>query len=119
LTTAVGKQKIKHFNPAFHSMTPEGLNSRLTFLQQCVRPGDTIQTKGENGESISNDAVNTSFGTPPVLVLRIGDFYNTKIIPNSLSITYDPLVLDLNPEGIGVQPMIANVSMGFAIIGGM
>jgi hypothetical protein len=113
------RQKLKHFHPAFHSMTPEGLNSRLTFLQQCVRPGDTIQTKGIDGETISNDAVNTSFGTPPVLVLRIGDFYNTKIIPNSLSITYDPLVLDLNPEGIGVQPMIANVSMGFAIIGGM
>jgi hypothetical protein len=113
------RQKLKHFHPAFHSMTPEGLNSRLTFLQQCVRPGDTIQTKDINGETISNDAVNTSFGTPPVLILRIGDFYNTKIIPNSLSITYDPLVLDLNPEGIGVQPMIANVSMGFAIIGGM
>jgi len=113
------RQKLKHFHPAFHSMTPEGLNSRLTFLQQCVRPGDTIQTKGDDGKMIANDAVNTSFGTPPVLVLRIGDFYNTKIIPNSLSITYDPLVLDLNPEGIGVQPMIANVSMGFAIIGGM
>jgi hypothetical protein len=113
------RQKLKHFHPAFHSMTPEGLNSRLTFLQQCVRPGDTIQTKGIDGETISNDAVNTSFGTPPVLVLRIGDFYNTKIIPNSLSITYDPLILDLNPEGIGVQPMIANVTLGFAIIGGM
>jgi len=113
------RQKLTHFHPAFHSMTPEGLNSRLTFLQQCVRPGDTIQTKGLNGEVVSNDAVNTSFGTPPVLVLRIGDFYNTKIIPNSLSITYDPLILDLNPEGIGVQPMIANVTMGFAIIGGM
>jgi hypothetical protein len=113
------RQKLKHFHPSFHSMTPEGLNSRLTFLQQCVRPGDTIQTKGINGEMISNDAVNTSFGTPPVLVLRIGDFYNTKIIPNSLNITYEPLVLDLNPEGIGVQPMVANISMGFAIIGGM
>ncbi len=26
------KEKIKYFNPAFHSMTPEGLNARLTFL---------------------------------------------------------------------------------------
>ena len=38
------KQKFKFFNPAFHSITPEGLNSRLTFLQQCMRPGDTIPT---------------------------------------------------------------------------
>jgi hypothetical protein len=114
------KQKIQHFHPTFHSMTPEGLNSRLTFLQQCVRPGDTIPTIGKDGEVVTNaDAVNTSFGAPPVLVLRIGDFYNTKIIPTNLSITYDPLNLDLNPEGIGVQPMIANISLSFNIIGGM
>ena len=40
------KEKIKYFSPAFHSMTPEGLNSRLTFLQQCLRPGNTIPTIG-------------------------------------------------------------------------
>jgi hypothetical protein len=51
-------------------------------------------------------------------VLRIGDFYNTKIIPNSLGITFDPLVFDINPEGIGVQPMIAKISLGFDFIGG-
>ena len=111
-------QKIKHFHPAFHSMTPEGLNSRLTFLNQCVRPGDTIPTYDSDSKGfVQNDAINTSFGTPPVLVLRIGDFYNTKIIPNSLSFTYENL--DINPEGIGVQPMIANVTLNFNIIGGM
>ena len=68
-------QKIKYFNPAFHSMTPEGLNSRLTFLNQCVRPGETIPVIGPDGRPKFNDALNTSFGTPPVLVLRIGDFY--------------------------------------------
>ena len=112
------KEKIKHFNPAFHSMTPEGLNSRLTFLQQCVRPGDTIPVIGVDGRPKFNDALNTSFGTPPILVLRIGDFYNTKIVPTSLGIAYDPLLFDLNPEGIGVQPMVAKITMAFNFIGG-
>ena len=112
------KEKIKYFNPAFHSMTPEGLNSRLTFLQQCVRPGDTIPVIGTDGRPKFNDALNTSFGTPPILVLRVGDFYNTKIVPTSLGISYDPLLFDLNPEGIGVQPMVAKISMNFNFIGG-
>ncbi len=113
------KEKIKYFNPAFHSMTPEGLNARLTFLNQCVRPGETIPTIGPDGKPKYNDAVNTSFGAPPVLILRIGDFYNTKIIPKSVSFTYEPLLYDMNPEGIGIQPMIANVTMNFDFIGGM
>jgi len=114
------KDKLKFFNPAFHSMTPEGLNSRLTFLNQCLRPGDTIPVikKDAQGNTVLNynDAVNTAFGSPPVLVLRIGDFYNTKIIPDSLQISYENL--DINPEGIGVQPMIANVSLSFKFVGG-
>ncbi len=55
------KDKLKFFTPAFHSMTPEGLNSRLTFLQQCMRPGDTIPTiKEVNGSPVLqyNNAVN-------------------------------------------------------------
>ena len=115
------KDKLKFFQPAFHSTTPEGLNTRLTFLQQCMRPGNTIPTIKKNTPSGKpvleyNNAVNTAFGAPPVLVLRIGDFYNTKIIPTSLGLTYEEL--DLNPEGIGVQPMIANVTMGFNFVGG-
>ena len=113
------REKIKYFNPAFHSMTPEGLNSRLTFLNQCLRPGDTIPVIGTDGNPKNNDALNTSFGTPPVLILRVGDFYNTKIIPDNVQFSYDPIVFDMNPEGIGVQPMIVNVSMSFKIIGGM
>ena len=113
------RDKLKYFNPAFHSMTPEGLNTRLTFLQQCMRPGDTIPTiKEVNGAPILqyNNAVNTAFGAPPVLILRIGDFYNTKIIPESLQLTYEDL--DINPEGIGVQPMICDVTMNFKFVGG-
>jgi hypothetical protein len=113
------KDKLKFFDPTFHSITPEGLNSRLTFLQQCMRPGDTIPVVKQFGEEQFlqyNNAVNTSFGAPPVLVLRLGDFYHTKIIPDSLSITYEGL--DFNPEGIGVQPMIANVTLQFKFVGG-
>jgi hypothetical protein len=113
------KDKLKFFQPAFHSITPEGLNSRLTFLQQCMTPGDTIPTiKNVNGTATPDysNATNTSFGAPPVLILRVGDFYNTKIIPTSLNITYESL--DINPEGIGVQPMIANVTLAFNFVGG-
>ena len=113
------KDKIKFFSPAFHSMTPEGLNARLTFLQQCTRPGQTIPVIGPDGRPKYNDALNTSFGAPPILVLRVGDFYHTKIVPTSLGISYEPLVLDMNPEGIGVQPMLAKISLSFNIIGGM
>ena len=112
------KQKIKYFNPAFHSTTPEGLNARLTFLNQCVRPGQTIPVIGPDGRPKYNDALNTSFGAPPILILRMGDFYNSKIVPTSLSFAYEPITFDLNPEGIGVQPMIAKVTLGFNFIGG-
>lgn len=114
------KQKLKFFQPAFHSTTPEGLNSRLTFLQQCLRAGDTIPTvrpRDGGGQDLEyNNAINTAFGAPPVLILRVGDFYHTKIIPTNLSLTFEGL--DINPEGIGIQPMIANVSMSFNFVGG-
>jgi hypothetical protein len=103
------REKIKYFHPAFHSTTPEGLNSRLTFLNQCTRQGKTLEGMGAN---------NLAFGRPPVCILRIGDFYNTKIIIENISIDYEPLVWDLNPEGVGVQPMIAKINMGFKFIGG-
>ena len=107
-------EKIKYFHPAFHSTTPEGFNSRLTFLHQCTRQGPTTSTSDYNKRS----ATNMAFGRPPICVLRIGDFYNTKVVFDSLNIDFDPLVWDLNQEGIGVQPMIATVSMNFKFIGG-
>jgi hypothetical protein len=106
--------KIKYFNPAFHSMTPEGFNARLTFLNQCMRQGPTIS----GTDSRSENPNNMSFGRAPICVLRIGDFYNTRIVITSLQIDYDPLTWDLNQEGIGVMPMIANVNIGFNFIGG-
>lgn len=113
------KEKLKFFSPAFHAMTPEGLNSRLTFLQQCLRPGETIKTVNENKEIKETDAAsNTTFGRPPICILRIGDFYHGEIVISNLDISFEPLLFDLNPEGIGVQPMFAKVNMQFKFIGG-
>lgn len=113
------KEKIKYFHPAFHSMTPEGLNSRLTFLHQCIRPGDTIPVKGLGRETdVSGDARNTSFGPPPICILRIGDFYHSKIVISNVNISYENSTWDMNPEGIGMQPMVADVSLQVNFIGG-
>lgn len=103
------REKVQYFHPAFHSMTPEGLNGRLNFLKQCTRQGPNI-AKGE--------PQNMAFGKPPICVLRIGDFYHTKIVIDTVNFTYDPLQWDLNPEGIGVQPMLAKVDLNFKFIGG-
>ena len=111
------REKLRYFHPAFHSTTPEGLNARLTFLQQCIRPGDTIPIKGVSDNTDLN-ARNTTFGPPPICILRVGDFYHSKIVIRDVGITFDEGIWDLNPEGIGVQPMIANVSLQVSFIGG-
>lgn len=110
--------KLKYFQPGFHSTTPEGLNKRLTFLQQCLRPGETIKVYDEQNNEITDISSNTSFGRPPVCVLRIGDFFHTKMVVDNVNITYDDTLWDMNPEGIGMQPMIASVNMGVKFIGG-
>ena len=112
-------EKFKYFNPAFHSISPEGFNARLTFLQQCTRQGHTFEASDKNG--FAKTAGNLAFGRMPVCVLRLGDFLNTKMIINGMSINYDaqgPMQWDLNPEGIGVQPMYAKISLQVTILGG-
>lgn len=107
--------KIQYFDPAFHSMTPEGFNGRLGFLQQCTRQGNTIGASDLNN---AKTATNLAFGRPPVCVLRIGDFYNTKVVFTNMTINYEPLQWDLNSEGIGVQPLLAKIDLTFNFIGG-
>jgi hypothetical protein len=110
-------EKIKYFHPGFHSNTPEGLNTRLNFLHQCTRQGPSIYDK--------NDTIkpqNLAFGRPPVCILRLGDFFYSKILINNINFNYGATnglpQWDLNPEGIGVQPMIVDVSMSIEILGG-
>ena len=105
-------QKIDYFSPIFHSQTPEDFSTRLTFLQQCTVQGAALNAGG------LNSGVNSVFGAPPVCILRLGDFFYTKIIINTINITYEPLLWDTNPEGIGMQPMIANVTIDCKVIGG-
>lgn len=107
--------KIKYFNPAFHSITPEGFNARLGFLHQCTRQGSTY---GTSDNPSLRSAGNLAFGRPPICVLRIGDFYHTKIIIDSVTIDYDNPQWDINPEGIGMQPMFAKISLNFKFLGG-
>lgn len=119
--------KIKYFDPAFHSMTPEGFNARLTFLNQCTRQGNTISISDRNTSDAGNidksvkTANNLAFGRPPYCVLRLGDFYNQMIVINSINIDYsvsDGIQWDMNAEGIGMQPLLARVSISFNFIGG-
>lgn len=108
-------EKLQYFDPAFHSMTPEGFMGRLNFLHQCTRQGNTHSASDKNGHSANNLA----FGRPPFCVLRIGDFYYQKIVITNLSISYgDQVQLDLNNEGAGVVPLIAYVNLSFNFIGG-
>ena len=105
------KDKVKNFHPAFHSVHPCGFNSRMTFLNQCLRPGPSINsTVGPN---------NMAFGRPPISVLRLGDFYHCKVVINNIDFSYEQPFWDLNPEGIGAQPWIVRVSMQMFIVGGM
>lgn len=117
--------KVRFFDPAFHSITPEGFNARLTFLHQCTRQGPTNavssgRVKVDDGDNYLTFAGNLAFGRAPYCILRIGDFFHTKICIDSMSITYDNngVQWDLNPEGVGVQPMYANVSLSFKFLGG-
>lgn len=107
--------KVKYFSPAFHSITPEGFNARLTFLHQCTRQGPTATA---SDVASGTTAANLAFGRAPFCVLRLGDFLNTKIVIESINITYPDSQWDLNPEGIGVQFMMAKVSMQIHILGG-
>ena len=115
-------EKVQYFDPAFHSVTPEGFNARLTFLNQCTRQGPTVAASDKNGGVSELGVGNLAFGRAPYCVLRIGDFYNTKILIESVNINYESsgggVQWDLNPEGVGVQPMMAEVQIRFKFIGG-
>jgi hypothetical protein len=106
-----------YFQSAFHSQTPEDFHKRLTFLHQCLRQGAAkkYSTIEENG---TYRAKNSVFGRQPICILRIADFMYTKIIIETLNIDYTDTTWDLNPEGFGMQPMLANITLNIKIIGG-
>ena len=108
----------RYFSPVFHSQTPEDFHRRLTFLQQCLRQGRAMKSNQEIDDDGIVRARNSVFGRQPICVLRIGDFFHTKIIIENLTIDYDEAPWDTNPEGFGMQPMIANITLQIKIMGG-
>ena len=109
--------KKNTYSPLFNSQTPEDFHKRLTFLHQCTRQGsakryDVIDVDGELR------ARNSVFGKQPICVLKIADFFYTKVIINSITIDYTDAPWDVNPEGFGMQPMMANITLQMNLIGG-
>lgn len=104
------------YKPAFHSQTPEDFHRRLTFLHQCTRQGEAVRKKRGNDNTFS--ANNAVFGRQPVQILRIGDFFNTKIFIDNMQIDYSEAPWDMNPEGMGMQFMMADVKLQLKLVGG-
>jgi hypothetical protein len=103
--------------PVFHSQTPEDFHRRLTFLQQCMRQGAAKRFDMTDDNGILR-AKNSVFGRQPICILRIGDFFFTKVVINQLNIDYTDAPWDMNPEGFGMQPMLAKITLQMNIIGG-
>lgn len=108
---------MQSFRPVYRSQTPFDFHSRLTFLAQCLRPGKNINESLQSKNGVFVTPKNSIFGKIPVIVLRYGDFLHTKILIKTMSIKYEKLT-DLNPNGHGVQPMVANVQLDIVILGG-
>lgn len=113
-----GNVAENYYASTFHSQTPEDFHRRLTFLHQCMRQGKAKKYDVEVDNTGTPRARNSVFGRQPICVLRIADFFHTKIIIENLTIDYDDVPWDTNPEGFGMQPMIANITLNIKIMGG-
>jgi hypothetical protein len=104
--------------PVFHSQTPEDFHRRLTFLQQCTRQGAAKRYDIVDENTGELRARNSVFGKQPICILRVGDFWYTKVIIETVTIDYADTTWDMNPEGFGMQPMMANITLNMKVIGG-
>ncbi len=107
-----------YFYPVFHSQTPEDFHKRLTFIHQCQRQGAAKRWNSPVTGENSNMARNSVFGRQPICILRVGDFFYTKVIIENYTIDYSETTWDMNPEGFGMQPMLAKVTLQLKLIGG-
>ena len=107
-----------YFYPAFHSQTPEDFHKRLKFLQQCTRQGSSIRYNPEIDANGIPRAKNSVFGRQPICIIRMGDFIYSKVIIESINFDYSDSPWDLNPEGFGMQFMLAKITMNLKMIGG-
>jgi len=106
------------YYPVFNSQTPEDFHRRLTFLQQCTRQGAAKRYNVVDSNTGELRARNSVFGKQPICILRIGDFFYTKVVIETVTIDYADTTWDMNPEGFGMQPMIANITLNMKVIGG-
>lgn len=104
-------------SPVFHSQTPEDFHRRLTFLHQCTRQGNAVQNKATSDAGIAVPR-NSVFGRPPICVLRLGDMFHSKVVIETIDFDFTESIWDINPEGMGMQFMIANIDISMKIIGG-
>jgi hypothetical protein len=107
-----------NYYPAFHTQTPENFHRRLTFLQQCTRQGSAKQFIPEIDAAGTLRARNSVFGRQPICILRVGDFFYTKVIIENVTFDYNETTWDMNPEGFGMQPMMAKITLQMKLIGG-
>jgi hypothetical protein len=107
-----------YFYPVFHSQTPEDFHKRLTFLHQCQRQGAAKRWNDPVSGENSAMARNSVFGRQPICILRVGDFFYTKVIIENYTIDYSDTTWDMNPEGFGMQPMLAKVTLQMKLMGG-
>jgi len=105
------------FSPAFHSQTPEDFHRRLTFLHQCTRQGNSVINTSTTQSGIAAP-INSVFGRPPICILRLGDMFHSKVVIETVDFDFSESVWDVNPEGMGMQFMIADVTLSMKIIGG-
>jgi hypothetical protein len=54
----------------------------------------------------------------PIFILRYGDFLHTKAFARSINFDITESTWDLNPEGMGVIPLMCNVTMDLTLLGG-
>jgi outer membrane protein OmpA-like peptidoglycan-associated protein len=108
---AQGFELRDYLAPVYHSQTPYDLYERHEFLIQCTRPGNTVAQKEDVGS-------NSLYGRAPVCILRLGDFVHSKILIKDVSIDYQETKWDMNPEGMGMRPLLAKVSLDITLLGG-
>lgn len=95
-------------------ISKEDMWRKINFINQCVYP---TYAYGESGTQRLNKA--------PYLKLWLGNLYNgIDIIIESLNISYEPIVWNLNADigspiyGAGIKPMIARIVLGGKILHG-
>ena len=94
------------FQPGYFSGNLVDFKRKMEFIAKLTRPARNI--KEESG---------FSFTYPPVCHLQLGGWFNHDIIINSVSYDYTDAPWTSGLDGENIQPMWANVTINFNIVG--